>query len=298
LDVVGPHEGTHQAYYDWPLNHDYCQPTLGRDALLAGEIVLTVLACVESAGDLFTVIDDVFGTGPCSASFSVLSGSDFCRSDWNIHTQPLSSNDGKNWSFLAPGNLTPRNDFEIEFEWQYALDDIYWNGFEPDVGDMVAAHGRSIVDCAHCDPYKAEIHPPDTLVVSRSRVTNFGNAPSRRSTEAYIWVNEFLNGIAEATPPENIYIEGGSLATSVVPIYAPPRTSARATLLVTKNEQGYAQSENVVVTRETDSTGAQMSFAANVPPKIPAEHYGQWHRPEGKQLPKFVDFTTVFWIEQ
>lgn len=84
----------------------------------------------------------------------------------------------------------------------------------------------------------------------------------------------------------------------MVPIYAPPRTSARATLLVSKNEQGYAERANVVVTRAMDSTGAQMSFAANVPPKIPAEHFGQWHRPEGDQLPKFVDFSTLFWVEE
>ena len=57
---------------------------------------------------------------------------------------------------------------------------------EPFQGDLVTVHGRRIVDCGHC-PYRAEIHPPDLVIVERSLVyfpifSNTGD-PQFRATD-------------------------------------------------------------------------------------------------------------------
>jgi hypothetical protein len=288
FDEVGPHFGSHLANDDFPFNHDNCNPTVKRTLGFIGDITLVALGC--SFGYLS------LSSTPCDNTTSNLQGSDFCESDWNLHTRPLM--DKRNYKFLSTGNLfkTPgsaaagnvdnNDDFEIEFEQAYAKND-YFQNFQPLVGDMVAIHGRSIIDCGHCDPYKAEFHPPDVVVTMRSRVTRFGNAPSVRATGAWIWANGFLNA------SDGMSITGAGSAT--MSMYAPPRPTARSSLLRQENEAPYFQEQRVTVQKAFKSYGADYTFQAN-PTGVHLDDQlsgGQWHMTTGGA--QYVDYVELSW---
>jgi hypothetical protein len=287
LDEVGPNPGSHLADDDYPFNHDNCNVTLGRTGDVLGDVGLVALGCTFG----------LLVPGTCTAQVSDLkhSGSDWCRSDWNLHTRPLLS--PGNYKFLARGNIfkssdsqLPDNnhDFEVEFEATYARDDGYFDDFQPLAGDMVAIHGRSIVDCGHCDPYKAEFHPPDVVITSRSRITHFGNAPDRRSTGAWIWANAFLN----ATDGFDVTGAGSVM----MPVYAPPRTSATAHLFGQENESPYFKHDRVTWSRSFGPSGVTYTFQAQPGgAQIDAKNGGQWGLPSNGA--HFVDYAELFWAD-
>jgi hypothetical protein len=151
-----------------------------------------------------------------------------CPSDWNLLTRPLP----RYWNQLA-GNYA---DAQLESEWeQYwgryvwvhgpGAEHSYWLGFSNfdsaedeyvtfalEEGDMVHLNGRPIIDCGHDNPYRSEIHPPNTVVDIRGQ-QNSDFAPVL--TRAQIWLNAFYQSQGPG-----------------VTIWAPPRPSADAILAV------------------------------------------------------------------
>jgi hypothetical protein len=297
-DEEGPFSGSHLAGEDFPFNHDNCYTSASRDANFAVDVGLTVVTCTVTILGLVSTA--------CSDAKNKTSQSDVCRSDWNLHTRPLPAH--KNWQFLATENLRTNDDFEIEFEAKWGVDDKYFDGFLGDPGDLVAVHGRSIIDCGHC-PYKAEVHPPDVVAVSENFVQAFGNAPSRRETHSFVWVNRFLNATPRLRGPSarSPLLEPplGDAGPVTAPIYAPPRTSARATLQVAMHEsQYYHKSDNLDVAVQPVTKGVQITF--HTPPHyvteiVPATSLtsinlnsgGQWKYPSDG--PSFVDYLQLYW---
>ena len=264
LDLEGPSPGSHLANLDNPFSHTYCNTTLGRTVEAAGDIGLAILEC---AGNLIGVSD-------CDDGVSRGANIDYCRSDWNLHTRPLPTQ--TNWDFLSEANTFPGNNnvqtplinFEIEFEAAFATD--YFKRFNPVPGDLVTLHGRQIVDCGHC-PYRAEIHPPDLMIVERSDVyfPIFGNTgdPQFRATSAYVWANAFL-------PTVN-----GNIVPIAAAVRAPPRTSAKAKLFTLHHESGYFTTQNgIQATTQFITGGLAIEFAGPGTP-ITETDRGQWIYP-------------------
>jgi hypothetical protein len=275
--------GSFLAEVDHPLVHDHCNslpycldPNSGAQEALATAISITTCPGSWLTGGLIPCIDPVSRavTAAC------------CRSDWNLHTRPLPAR--KNWEFLSEPNIDPMSapnldpnvDFEIEFEVRYA--DRYFQRFSPLAGDLLAIHGRQIIDCAHC-PYNAEIHPVDMMVVSRSFVSQpISNIDPARGTEAYLWVNGFF--------PNGVDIP--------VVVYPPPRPSPFSRLKFQQHETGYYVSNSDFV--HTDireiGVGMQVTFSTSLVPTFDADHSGQWHYPDPETAAAhFVDHWRLSW---
>ena len=169
---------------------------------------------------------------------------------------------------------------EIEFEVAWAAD--YFKQFAPIPGDLVTVHGRPVVDCAHC-PFKAEIHPADMIVASRS----FVMAPDQftplvddtRVTDAYIWGNAFL--------PQQLQIVG--------PVYAPPRISIDAQLVVQHQENGYSKQTNMQATTQFITGGMQVTMTGPSPGVVVTSD-GEWMFPTSN-VGEFVDNWQLSWQE-
>jgi hypothetical protein len=195
------------------------------DAEDAGAVVVLGLSCLA---EVFTF----FLTDECDDGKSYTEGvfSGNCRSDWNLHTRPLPT--AGDWQYQSNGNyevLTPtiEPEFEVEFEAAYAKD--YFKNFLPMPNDLVTIHGRHIVDCGHC-PFKAEIHPPDLILDTRSNLSaNDGFIElDTKITEAYLWGNGFL--------PFGVPL--------TVNVFAPPRPSPTARMNVLHGESTYFNQQN------------------------------------------------------
>ena len=145
LDVNGPDPGPHLANVDYFVDHQECQTSTGGTFEEAGAVFLTLLGCGTAASWAVWLV-----TGSevnlCSDAASNLHDTfaDNCRSDWNLHTRPLPN--PKNWGFLSTGNYMEivnfASDFEIEWEDAFSVNDGYFKEFQPQVGNLVSAHGR------------------------------------------------------------------------------------------------------------------------------------------------------------
>lgn len=282
LDEVGPNPGSHLANEDYFYVHDNCNSTFGDVAGEVGSALFTgLVACAGAVTTTGAVGEGEVGVATCleGASWTKDVVGRSCRSDWNLHTRPLPTR--HNWGFLSAGNIVSHQDFEIEFEAVYASN--YYRGFTPQAGDLVTVHGRHIIDCAHCDPvsFKAEMHPPDTVAVSRSYVSQpFANLDAIRTTDAYIWANGFFPGIISVG----------------ISAFAPPRPFPAAKLKVCNHESGYYRlhklQESPVV---AISFGAQMSLATgnSFDSRPGATTEGEWIQRDDPT--EFVDNWHLFW---
>ena len=282
LDVNGPDAGTHLANVDYFVDHQECNTTVGEEANDATQ--LTLLAADCTVGWVVWAVtlgqDNV-----CSNQESAVQGyiASSCRSDWNLHTHPLPN--AKNWNFLSTGNYRELNDessdFEIEFERKFA--DPWFKEFAPAVGDLITAHGRPIIDCAHC-PFKAEIHPPDMLIDSTSNVlTNFVPPlfQPARITSATIWGNGYLM----ANQP----------VTEVA--YGPPRPSPTAQLVVQTDEYSYFQNNSLVTAKTQMVTGGMQITLTGTAQNILLGDDGEWLYPEDNPA-IYVDNWLLYWVDE
>ncbi len=260
FDEGGPAPGSHLASGDAFYAHEHCNAT----------------SSVREAAD-------VLALGSCFAGFFIAcaavayEAADYwvngknCRSDWNLHTRPLPR--PQDWSLLANNNVQGATyciantafcsaDFEIEWEAKWA--EGFMKRFLPWVGDMVYIRGRHIADCGH-DNFNAEIHPPDTIVVMRNYV-----APTIRVAEGFVWVNDLFDSSQTFT------------------VFAPPRTSAQARLVVTMNEQGYFKSKGLKVKAEIVPEGVRFSFTALTEAAVRSNSHGQWYYPASSETVTFT----------
>ncbi len=282
LDQVGPSPGSHLANSDNPLVHDNCNFSFNQETITeaAAVVILPVSCTLGWIAWAFTWGE----TNPCAETWAAASSGAFCRSDWNLHTRPMPG--AQNWNFLSEANSTnnPRKDFEIEFEVKWAKDEGYFTSFNPRPGDLVFVHGRHIIDCGHC-PYNAEIHPQDTMVVSRSFAIQPIGAPEEfRVSEAYLWVNSFFPNIINVP----------------VVVYAPPRPSMHSKLIASYEEPGYHASFNMrpMLQPTLVPGGMKIVFStgrSEFAPQEPDSVSGQWHYPNDVFSPRYVDYWRLAW---
>lgn len=164
-----------------------------------------------------------------------------CPSDWlfkvrpygpptGLETVPQRDPDGRPTLFAGKS----KDHIKVEYERFYG-EFAGWMGF-PQVGDLITAGGRWIIDCGH-DSFRSELHPlftyakmktvtsitdPFTGIVDTSP---FGGQPG---TRADVWVNGWYPGFDPA---------GGALHSGdpiTFEIFPPPRPSPEATLVVNK----------------------------------------------------------------
>jgi hypothetical protein len=140
---------------------------------------------------------------PCPPGITAAVNGLLCPSDWDLKLRPLPG-----FRSLQPANL----DFvKVEFERGDFQHQLVGYG-DPNLGDLIFASGRYVVDCGH-DNYKTEIHPPAVYAAVKSVFHN-----GKPSTQMDLWVNRF-------------FIGGNAAADAVeFDVYPPPRPSPQATL--------------------------------------------------------------------
>jgi hypothetical protein len=190
----------------------------------------------------------------------------------------------ENWGLMSEENVDT-GDFEVEWEEYYSASYFwfldapgYLYHFYPVSGDLVYVHGRQILDCGHKYSHGAdsEIHPPDSVAVMRSITEG-----DRRKTEAYIWANGFL-------------IDDTVTHT----IYAPPRPSPRAQLILNEHESNYHQSQNVEVSTDPVPGGMKITITSTFDTLFLGRQ-GSWkYPPESRtDVPYFQDNWQMYWQE-
>jgi hypothetical protein len=201
-----------------------------------------------------------------------------CPSDWNLHLRPLPTY----WNQLAQNHT----DVDFEIEWEYywgkwifpTADDLfstsYWAGagpgpygnstvdpdfvgpddFIPQIGDIVAANGRGIIDCGH-KPWRSEIHPPNMVADFRGR---WSPTFLSYTTRAQIWVNGFFNGDSETVtmwPPPR------PTADAVMASWGPKDDETDPVTGITKS----SASNGIYTKREHKMHGLKITFTADKP---------------------------------
>jgi len=140
---------------------------------------------------------------PCPPGVTDLVNGLLCPSDWDLKLRPLPG-----FRSMQPAN---KNFVKIEFERTDFQHQLVGYG-DPNLGDLIFASGRYIVDCGHSD-YKLEIHPPAVYAAVKSVIHN-----GKPSTQMDLWVNRF-------------FIGGDAAADAVeFDVYPPPRPSPQAML--------------------------------------------------------------------
>jgi hypothetical protein len=283
LDVKGPDAGSHLANQDYPFDHQECNTSFVEGLEDVGSVALTVAVCANVT--TWLVYAATLGSeNACSDAAGMTKDTvgHNCRSDWNIHTRPIPGN--KNWGFLSTGNYREMpdmsSDFEIEIEAQFAQ--AYYKNFIPAVGSLVMAHGRQIVDCAHC-PYKAEIHPPDMLLVANS-FEIFQQPPTfqpQRFTNAFVWGNGYL---LQTNP-------------STLVAHAPPRPYPSAKLIVQQHESGYFTQNNLVTASTQLVPGGMQITLSGSAPNVVLGGDGEWIYPEDNPA-TYIDNWQLSWTQQ
>jgi len=150
------------------------------------------------------------------------------------------------------------------------------------VGSLVMAHGRQIVDCAHC-PYKAEIHPPDMLLVANS-FEIFQQPPTfqpQRFTNAFVWGNGYL---LQTNP-------------STLVAHAPPRPYPSAKLIVQQHESGYFTQNNLVTASTQLVPGGMQITLSGSAPNVVLGGDGEWIYPEDNPA-TYIDNWQLSWTQQ
>jgi hypothetical protein len=169
-------------------------------------------------------------------------------------------------------------EFELEFEAQFAQ--AYFNHWTPIQGSLITAHGRPIIDCAHC-PFRAEIHPVDMLIVSLSDVPlQQPTFVPHRFTTAAVWGNGFL-------------VQNQPITETA---YAPPRTTATSRLLVQEHESGYFVQNSLVSASTQLVTGGMQVTLSGSAPSILIGSDNEWLYPENNPA-TYVDYWQFSWID-
>jgi hypothetical protein len=130
-----------------------------------------------------------------------------CPSDWNVAVHPVGPPRGiaPHQSYVAENTYV-----ELEYEQYYAqVPHIFFDW--PQIGELIFAAGRFIIDCGHT-PYRTELHP--IFMFSKMKSEKF---QGHLATRADIWVNGWY-------PGDLIEFD----------IFPPPRPSPDARLTVSK----------------------------------------------------------------